>query len=131
MVHRHRSKMFNITTIVETDVAGVTIIHDIAMAIGTTGRTTGIGGHHHAIGITHRVIALPRYIAAVAMRMYAGAITVIGHIGLTTIRSSPITAHVASAIRPIFKACLPNGDTDFGMNTCNKIIKPRKSGAFS
>ncbi|NKX15517.1 hypothetical protein HGG75_00535 [Ochrobactrum pseudogrignonense] len=43
MVHRHRSKMFNITTIVETDVAGVTIIHDIAMAIGTTGRTTGTG----------------------------------------------------------------------------------------
>ncbi len=74
----------------------------IAMAIAMIGRIIGPTGDRHQ-SIACHAIAPRQSIGAAAMRMYAGVITAIGPTGLTTILSSPITAHAASAIHHIFK----------------------------
>ncbi len=63
-----------------------------------------------AIGVRHRSIATARRRSiAAAIRMFAGAITVIVPIAPTTIRSSPIMGRDASAIHPICDAkTVPN-----------------------
>ena len=114
MVHRHRSRPFSITNVAEIDVIGVMVTGITApITDHTIGRITGIGVRHHATVITRRAIAQPQYIVAVATRMSAGASIAIGHIGLMTIRFSPITAHAVSVIRLLSEQKKPRTNRGF------------------
>lgn len=82
--------------------------------MGRVTATTGliaVAGTGPIVNIAHAIIGpitiAPPLDTAQAIRMCAGATTVIAHTGLMTTRFSPIMGHGVNAIRPICKAKSP------------------------